>query len=88
MLLDPFDVATGVRKGCILSPVLFILIFVKVMRMAIIGGNSVQCNSFKHIYLIGRKMDAPQGNNTALNVGAKVPGLKFSIAETKFMKGG
>jgi hypothetical protein len=48
-MLDPITTEAGVRQGCILSPILFLIVMGWVMKRASDGKTGMQWNVFKQL---------------------------------------
>lgn len=94
-LTEPFDVCSGVRQGCILSPLLFLLVIGDILRVAFNdtrGGIMWTMNSFlKHLdyaddvcLLSHRIMDLAQLAHS-LELKAGEAGLKINGPKTKII---
>ena len=93
---DAFEIATGVRQGCILSPI-FILVVDDIMRSSLNGRKGIQWNPFKHledleyaddVCLLSQVPRHLQENIDTINTESRAAGLEISIAKTKVMAGG
>ena len=93
-LSDAFEVREGVRQGCILSPVLFLLVIDDIM-VSTVGTNEqfgIQWNLFHRlshldyaddICLLAHKDSDLLGITEALKRNAQTAGLKVNAAKTK-----
>jgi hypothetical protein len=92
----PFDTVSGVRKGCLLSPLLFLVVMDKVMRAVTAG--SFRSITWKltqtledldyadDICLLSRKFVHMQDKINDLQQESIKAGLKINIGKTKEMK--
>lgn len=98
-LSDPIECKSGVRQGCILSPLLFLLVIDEVL--ASLDGNktgiqwSLRSNDHLEdldfaddIALLATKRSAMQNKLTTLQNNAEKVGLKINIGKTKSMQVG
>lgn len=76
-LSDDFEIRSGVRQGCILSPILFLLVISDVLRSALSGMDDV-------CLLSHRIMDLHQ-MTTSVEREAEVVGLKINSGKTKMI---
>ena len=93
-LSDWFSVETGVRQGCILSPILFLITIDYVMRQTCDRPRGIQWTLFKHLEdldfaddlaLISRRLQDLQEKTCRLSNFAAKTGLAINISKTKSM---
>ena len=98
-LTEPFDVQSGVRQGCILSPILFLLVVGDVLeaaccplrgcglrwKMPSINDNLLHLDYADDICLLAEKISHVSTMVNALNTNALKVGLKINIGKTKIL---
>ena len=95
-LTEPFEITTGVRQGCLLSPLLFLLAIDWIMRQATINRrNGIQWTLFEQlddldfaddIALLSHSHQQMQEKLTELEKRASETGLVISTKKTKVLK--
>ena len=95
-LTEPFEITTGVRQGCLLSPFLFLLAVDWVMRKSTEGKrNGIQWTPFEQlddldfaddIALLSHKYDQAQDKLREVNERSTEIGLRISTAKTKVLR--
>ena len=95
-LSEPFTITTGVRQGCLLSPLLFLLVIDWIMkRVTERDKNGIQWTMWKHledldfaddIALLSHRQVQMQAKTTKLKEIAEKIGLKIHSGKTKILK--
>ena len=95
-LSETFEVKTGIRQGCILSPLNFIMVIDWIMRETVKQGqNGIQWTFTKQlddldfaddICLLSHSHKQMQKKSSKLTQGAEKTGLKITIQKTKLLK--
>ena len=95
-LTQPFEVTTGVRQGCLLSPFLFLMAVDWIMRQATEGRqNGIQWSPFTQlddldfaddIALLAHRLDQSQNKLHEVATAAAQTGLQISIKKTKVLR--
>ena len=95
-LSDPFSVKTGVRQGCLLSPMIFLLVIDWVMKRTVDNKKTGIPWTFSKqqedlcfaddICLLSNKHQHMQTKVSQLNEEARKTGLKINIKKTEVMK--
>lgn len=95
-LSDCFNVRTGVRQGCLLSPFMFLLVINWIMRATTEGmKNGIQWTPWTQLEdldfaddlaLLSHKHDQMQGKTTGLVVTSERAGLKINRGKSKVMR--
>jgi len=95
-LTEPFDIQTGVRQGCLLSPFLFLLVIDWVMTETTRGySRGIQWNILRHledidfaddITLLSHRHQDMQSKTTSLDKTGGRAGMKVNIPKTKNMR--
>ena len=95
-LSDEFEVTTGVRQGCLLSPLLFLVVLDWVTRTAYASsGKGIQWTLMRKLedldftddlVLLSHRLQDMQGKVDALGETAQRVGLKINKGKTKVMR--
>lgn len=94
-LTRKFEIQTGVRQGCVLSPTIFIILMDWVMTRAVRNKTGIRWNVFHQledlefaddVCLLSEKRQHMQKKTEKIAKEAKKLGLKINVKKTKIMK--